>query len=444
MRLRVNKQARILEVDRESADDEEFSLLKGFNFISLIDESQTTAANNFIRSIFESNEVQLCRLELKIRLDANTEYLCVGIPGNDEECTLVARKVFDIDKERKWIANSQARLRNLFNRMPVALALIDTSGQFKAVNPSIEKLFGYSAQELAGMNLKEIIIAAENEKALVDRIKASHEHNVALKGVKRGGETIHIELSGRSIDENAELINVFIFDVSQRVRLEQLKQEFVQMISHDLKTPLSSISLFLERVGLGKYTDRQPEDLMSKANAIHEDTVRLMRLIDSLLTLDKLDEGFAKPDKKAVSLADVIEISINGVIDLADSKGIVIDEQYDELTVSIDRDQIVQVLINLLNNAIKYSPCDTHVAILTKRLEGDQIEIRVKDQGPGIQTELRDSLFDRFARLRPGLASDGTGLGLAICKAIVEAHGGTIGLNSTLGAGSEFWVRVPI
>lgn len=443
MRIRVNKQGRILDVVKERVDEEEYSILKGFNFISLIDESQTGVANSFIKSIFDSAEVQICRLELKLKLDANVEYLCVGLPDNEERCTLVVRRVFDFDAERKWVANSQARLRNLFNRMPVAMALVDTAGQFKAVNPSIEKLFGYSAQEFAIKNLNDIIDVKESE-ALIDLIKACSDKNIQFKGVKRTGETFHVEICSRMLDENAGLINVCIFDVSDRVKLERLKQEFVQMISHDIKTPLTSISLFLERVGLGMLSNRQPEELMSKANAIHEDTVRLMRLIDSLLTLDKLEEGFARPDKKPVLLSEVLKISVNSVIDLSESKRIQIEQKSDELTVNIDRDQIVQVLINLLNNAIKYSPCDTQVAILTKCIDGLQIEVRIKDQGPGILTEVQDSLFDRFARLKPGLASDGTGLGLAICKAIVEAHNGTIGLDSTVGVGTEFWFRVPI
>lgn len=443
MRIRVNKQGRILEVIGESVDDEEYSMLKGFNFVSLIDEPQTNLANKFIESIFNSSEIQICRLALKLKLDATVEYLFVGMPENEEECTLVVRRTFDVDAERKWAANSEARLRNLFNRMPVAMALVDDNGQFKAVNPSMEGLFGYSAQEFATMNLKKMIIEVQG-RTLMELIKECNDKSMQFQSVKRTGEVFHVEICSRMLDDNAGLINVCIFDVSQRVKLERLKQEFVQMISHDIKTPLTSISLFLERLGLGKLSTKQPEELIAKANAIHDDTMRLMRLIDSLLTLDKLEEGFANPNKKPVALTEVINTSINGVRELSDSKRIRIDYRLVELTVNIDRDQIVQVLVNFLNNAIKYSPTDTTVTVLTTRLDGDQVEICIKDEGPGIMTEVQDGIFDRFARLNPGLSAEGTGLGLAICKAIVEAHNGTIGLESKIGVGSEFWFRVPI
>jgi signal transduction histidine kinase len=226
--------------------------------------------------------------------------------------------------------------------------------------------------------------------------------------------------------------------------IERMKQEFVSMISHDLRTPLTSIQLFLGMLAKGKYGALN-ESGAKKADMADRNAVRLIGLINDLLDVEKMESGQLTLARSIVTVGGIIERSVDSVRAVAEQKGIQIKvETLEDLSVDADADRLVQVLVNLLGNAVKFSP--DGAAITVKVAEVDShVEISVIDFGRGIPEELKQTIFERFKQADASDATEkkGTGLGLAICKAIVEQHGGTIGVESELGKGSRFWFSLP-
>lgn len=173
-------------------------------------------------------------------------------------------------------------------------------------------------------------------------------------------------------------------------------------------------------------------------------STRLIALINDLLDIEKLESGMFELHLEHSAVDPIIEKSTEAVKALADGRNIRFVSTPCVLSVYADGDRLVQVLVNLLSNAVKYSPDDSEVAIETRKLD-HQVEIRVIDTGRGVPAHMRESIFERFKQVDISDAKEkkGTGLGLAICKAIVEQHGGSIGVDSEDGKGSEFWFTVP-
>lgn len=230
--------------------------------------------------------------------------------------------------------------------------------------------------------------------------------------------------------------------------LSELKQQFVAMVSHDLRTPMASIQGILDllRVGaLGEISERA----QSRVNQAIVSCNRLMDLINGLLDMEKLESGKMDLCPTNISVALLIEQSILSVETFAANHGVTLATSPCELEIYADEARLVQVLVNLLSNAIKYSPKGetVHVCVVT---DDKTLEIRVADRGRGVPDELKAAIFERFRQVEVTDATQkgGTGLGLAICKAIIELHGGSLGIDDNkeggITQGSVFWFKVPI
>lgn len=221
------------------------------------------------------------------------------------------------------------------------------------------------------------------------------------------------------------------------------KQELVAMVSHDLRTPLTSVQASLTLLGagaLGALTEKAQKEV----NVAENNTTRLINLINDLLDIEKMEAGKLKMAPQMTPLMPILERSYEGVDAFAGQHDITVEMPNTPLMVFADADRIVQVLVNLLSNAIKFSPADTFVTVTVDQQES-WVAVRVIDRGRGIPPSHITSVFQRFQQVEAadGNRARGTGLGLAICKAIIEGHGGTIGVESQEGHGSEFWFRLP-
>lgn len=165
-------------------------------------------------------------------------------------------------------------------------------------------------------------------------------------------------------------------------------------------------------------------------------------MINDLLDVEKLEAGMMEMDLRDLPLQVIVDRAIAAVDELAKKKGVDIVTNESELEVKGDGDRLIQVLVNFLSNAIKFSPENSKITINT-RLLGDFAELRVNDSGPGIPEEARLQVFERFRQIKGEKAKGGTGLGLAICKLIVEMHSGKIGVDAAEGGGASFWLTVP-
>ncbi len=214
------------------------------------------------------------------------------------------------------------------------------------------------------------------------------------------------------------------------------------MVSHDLRTPLTNLSLFLECISCGLYKSWSTQKLEESAEKNSSEVGRLIRLINKLLELDKLERGFDKPVITQIWLTDLIPVAVEAVSNYATASNIMFVYEFEDHMLLADPDQLTQILVNLLGNAIKFSPHGGTIKVVGNSLPA-HTELQIIDDGPGIPEELQAHIFERFGQVQNSKSKDGTGLGLAICRSLVEGHGGTIGVFSEPGKGSTFWIRIP-
>jgi signal transduction histidine kinase len=222
--------------------------------------------------------------------------------------------------------------------------------------------------------------------------------------------------------------------------LDRMKSDFVNSVTHDLKSPLTAIKAALEVVQSGK---ARPEEVAADFLMIRENADRLMNLITSILEVAKIESGLVL-DRRPVRLEDVAERVVRSFRPLAEPKGVKIDVlvKKDLPPVSADESKLERLLANLVGNAVKFT-AQGRVTVDLDAEGGVQV-VRVADTGPGIPPEAADKLFSKFYRVRrPGEKIEGTGLGLSIAKGIAEAHGGTLSVESTVGKGTVFSLRLP-
>lgn len=241
-------------------------------------------------------------------------------------------------------------------------------------------------------------------------------------------------------DEIAHLDRVFHEMADALAEAERVKQEFLSIISHELRTPLSSIQGTLALLDAGAYGEMSEQGRLRVSNA-EESATRLIKLINELLEIQKISAGKMKMQFASTQLGPVLDRSMELAKVLAEKKGVNLQPVKTDAEAYVDETRIEQVLINLLANAIKH--CPTGSTVSTKILkDGDMVEFRVSDDGPGIDDSSKATIFERYEQGQTP-NSDGTGLGLPICKSIVEEHKGTIGVESEVGKGSTFWFRIP-
>ena len=265
-------------------------------------------------------------------------------------------------------------------------------------------------------------------------------------------EVVHYRLNGagkfflprilamRDVNDALFGVAVVLYDVTRFRLLDAAKSNLVATVSHELKTPLTSIRmtlhLLLEKT-LGALTTRQDEMLQ----AARDDSERLLRILNDLLDLARLDEGDAELHKQSVAPAELLRTVNEEMADSVATRGLKLNwvVARDTPPVSVDRQRIGYVFANLVSNAIKHSPPGGEITLRASVCEGNCVEFSVTDQGPGIPIEFQTRIFDRFFRV-PGQNKTGAGLGLSIAREITVAHGGRIGVKSKLGQGSSFFV----
>lgn len=348
---------------------------------------------------------------------------------------------------------SQERLSGIVEIADDAIISIDRNYTMTLFNSGAEKIFGYSASEAIGQPLDLLI---PDRFAQVHRRHVSEFGHAAqatqrmdsrreIWGRRKNGEEFPAEASIAKLNAEGEIIyTVYLRDITERKQIERMKDEFVSMVSHELRTPLTSIhgSLGMLASGLLKADSDQGKRLLHIAV---ESTDRLVRLINDILDIERIESGRVKMEKATCDLADLIDEAIELMLPLAEKAGITLSISNVSIPVPCDRDRIIQTLTNLLSNAIKFSPRDRTVWVNVE-VQTDHVLIAVKDQGRGIPADKISSIFERFQQVDSSDSRnhDGTGLGLAICQSIVQQHNGEIWVESDVGVGSTFYFTLPL
>ena len=339
---------------------------------------------------------------------------------------------------------------------------MDLEGKFSFINPAAAKMLGYTAEELRGQDIHELI-----HHSHADGTQHSKANCPILLGMRRregvrirddvfwrkDGTTVPVEyVASPLIDEGAIAGMVVAFqDVSERRRLEKMKDEFISTVSHELRTPLTSLRASLGLISSGSL-DKRPEKQKQMLEVAIGNCDRLVRLVNDILDFDKVERGGMAINREVLPAAEILRRAADVEHEAAVKAQITF--RFDtpaEVLVDVDQARILQVLSELVSNAIKFSPPQTIIKLSAQpagpnRETGqDEVCIAIEDQGRGIPQDKLDMIFERFQQ---GDASDsralgGTGLGLAICRRIVQQHGGRIWAESEPGKGSRFLFTLP-
>lgn len=389
--------------------------------------------------LFSRNIVQ--RLD---KLYANSRKIAMGetlpdvVAGSDEitDLDIALHEMADALKEAAEVE------RALTDNVSDIICSLDANNRFVAVNPACEKVWGYSEPELLGMNVRELVVSDDSDKLTKNLTK----ENDVLKNfdtrirLKSGGEAdMHWTTNWSSKQQSYFCV---VHDVSAQKEIERMKKDFVAMVSHDLRTPLNSVLNLLTLMSVDAYGAIN-ETGHSRLEAAEQDVTRLIGLINELLDLEKLEAGEIVLDFKSASADALMQQAHQSVLGFAETNGVNVSSEPCGLTVKVDQNRFVQVLINLLANAVKFSEAGAQVKLQAERSSHYTI-FKISDNGCGIPEDLQATIFERYRQAEgANQKHKGTGLGLTICKNITEQHGGTIGVESKVGQGSTFWVKIP-
>lgn len=376
-----------------------------------------------------------------LRLASGRE-LNLRLEGNDE----IAELDGGFHRMAKALAEAQRKEKAVIDSAPDVICSIDEDGRFLTANPAVLEKWGMTQDEVIGKRYSEILVAEDVQQTTqtLDRVRDERGFaNVECRVAHKQGHDVHMLWAVRWSEADKVLFCV-LHDISERKELEQLRQHFIAMVSHDLRTPLSSVKNFLGMLNSPIYGSLNDKGNLRKV-AVEQEIDRLHRLIDDLLDLEKMETGKMELELKPTRISSVLKLAFEAVRGVAEQKNIEIEfPSPNDQEVDLDGERIIQVLVNLLSNAVKFAPPDTKVTV-TAVADNNYLDVAVIDNGPGLPAGAEKTLFSRFKQFAKGpTAPKGSGLGLAICKEIVTAHNGTIGAISEEGKGCKFWFRIPI
>ena len=333
-----------------------------------------------------------------------------------------------------------------------AIITLNPSGSIETLNPAAERMFGWRAEDLVRRDVGVLIDLANNgEGSFLDRLGAIQGALAdgllrELNGKRRDGQTFAADVALGAMDlPTGRHVVAVVRDITERRRVAEMKDAFVSTVSHELRTPLTSIagSLGLLAGGAGR---ELPDKAARLIGIAHSNSQRLVRLINDILDVEKLESGKLILAMSPLDLREIAARSIDGVRGYADQLGVSLSlGEGDPAPVRGDADRLIQVVTNLLSNAAKFSPAGGEVAV-TVNPEARIARLSVTDHGPGIPEAFRSRIFGKFAQAdsTDTRAKGGTGLGLAIAREIAERHGGRLWFESAEGDGATFHLDLPL
>jgi len=376
---------------------------------------------------------------------------------------MVARDISKRKGIEKELRNSIKQQQKLLSFLPAAIFIVDKN-KILSVNEYGKNLLGYdSSDELLGKDYLQVVVHPDYH----DKVNARHKITklddplIEEKYLKKNGEVVDVEVTALKIPyESGSALLIFATNITEwkniqnelleKNQVEKLRTEFFANISHELRTPLNVIlgslqlqEFYLKSEKMGRNT--------TKYKKIHERTkrncYRLLRLVNNLIDITRIDSGFYNVDLQNYDIVDLIGMIVKSIEDYVARQNLSVEfkSNLDSLVIACDPEKIERVMLNLLSNAIKFTESNGHIKVTIKAKE-QYVIISVKDSGIGIPKEKQSAIFDRFVQVDKSLTRrhEGSGIGLSLVKSLVEMHKGSILVKSAVEEGSEFIVQLPL
>lgn len=391
-----------------------------------------------------------------------------GVCGVGTDITLRKHAEEAMQSLNRKLSETTGLQQAILDSANFSIIATDEHGMIRLFNNAAQRMLGYTAEELVGRRTPELLHDPEELAARAKRLSIELGRPVApglevliarARGltadekewqyVRKDGRRIPVMLSVTAIKDAQQAVTGYLgiaYDMTERKKTELIKNEFISTVSHELRTPLTSI-----RGSLGLLTGGVAGDIPVRAKSLldiaNNNCERLVRLINDILDVEKIESGHMRFDMAQQRMLPLVEHALAATQHYAEQYRVQfhLHSEAPDAFVSVDADRMVQVIVNLLSNAAKFSPAGSSVDVRLVQLPGC-VRLSVIDRGDGIAHDFRDRIFQKFAQADSSDTREkgGTGLGLSISRAIVDRHHGRIDFNSTPGAGSEFYVELPL
>jgi signal transduction histidine kinase/HAMP domain-containing protein len=367
-------------------------------------------------------------LQARVQVGGPAETATLGSAFNEmaDELQVAYRRV---DESRQRLAVTLESLSD-------GVITVDATGVITDANPAARRLLPRAE---VGAQIRDRLKGSVPSRR-VERLLAGREQEEIHVG--EGESILAVTASKLEAEEGGTVLS--IRDISERARLERMKDEFVLTASHELRSPLTSVQGFAELLMLER--EKLPAKQAETVEIILDNTRHLVRLLNDLLDLARSDAGRLSINPVPTEVAPLVEDAVRTMRAQTEAgdQALELEIEPELPQVNVEADRIRQVLVNLLSNAHEYCPKGATIRVTAKRVR-DEVELAIGDDGPGIPKEQLEHIFERFTRGDAGLTQrvGGTGLGLAISKSLVELHGGTLGATSVPGEGSTFRLVLP-
>lgn len=400
----------------------------------------------------------------------------------DQQCrvTGIAEDITDRKRADHALRESEAKFRSLSESSPVGIFLTDAQGQCTYTNPRYQAILGCSLEDTLGEGWTQFIHPDDREQVVhqwAEAVVQSQDYLFnEIRLLLNDHSVRYVRVRSAPVLANAGYVISYIGtveDITEQRAVEQMKRDFISIVSHELRTPLTAIRGSLGLVAGGVY-DRNPEKRQKMLQIAATQTDRLVRLVNDILDLSRLESGQIKLTMQSCEAGTLMLQAVETMRAHAEQHDITLVVQPLEVQLWASPDSIIQTLTNLLSNAIKFSPPGTTVTLNAEIEKADDtsgpyngsdsdtftamisptstssfstyVRFSIQDQGRGIPPDQLETVFGQFQQVDASDAREkgGTGLGLAICRGIVQQHGGRIWVESRLGQGSTFYFTLPV
>ncbi len=348
--------------------------------------------------------------------------------------------VADQDRADQIGGEPDQRFERLIRSLPLAAMTFGPRGNIVSFNPNAAALFGLDPRRTIGRTVIEAIPSIELERQVNAALRGESSMRTIVIAEVESERTFNV--AAFPTDPGGDVV-LIASDQTQLVTLEKVRREFISNVSHELRTPLSSIKLMVETVLLSEGDTEAAAMFLPK---VLREVDRMVQLVEDLLQLAHSESGRLALRREPLDMAAFAGSIVNMFAQRAQALDVRLElEAGEPLIVQADRNRLTQVLVNLLDNALRHTPAGGSILVTVERRDGEAV-VAVRDTGIGIPYNDLPHIFERFYVVERSRAREmsGTGLGLSIAKQLLEAHGGSISAESDLGRGSTFTCRVPI